>query len=67
MTSISVFMARYFSFMAMLMAGVIIHIIRKLIGIELSLEEKKITAVVMAAGVGFVAGFVWMAWRFYTL
>ena len=67
MTSITVFMARYFGFMALLMVGFFVHMSRRLRGQVLDDEEKRITAGVFVVVVLFIVGFAVLAWEFYTL
>ena len=67
MTSITVFMARYFGFMAVLMAAFFVHMSSRLRGQVLDADEKRITAGVFAAVVLFIVGFSVLAWEFYTL
>lgn len=67
MTTITVFMARYFGFMAILMAGFFVHLSSHLRGQALDDEEKRITAGVFFAVIAFVAAFAVLSWEFYTL
>ena len=60
-------MVKYFGFMALLMVGFIIKLVTQLSGVELSLEEKKITAVVLVAAIFFIVAFLMLAYGFYIL
>ena len=67
MSGVTAFMVKYFGFMALLMVGFIIKMVTQLSGVELSLEEKKITAVVLVAAIFFIVAFLMLAYGFYIL
>ena len=67
MTSITVFMARYFGLMAVLMGAFFIHMSSRLRGQVLDADEKRITAGVFVVVILFIVGFAVLAWEFYTI